>query len=115
MRFGEHCENWKSTKDKNICLSCYWAFPEKYSHVAMRQIRRVDLVWQGEEVAQYEKLKADAASGPSLKPCDLMVFGEGSPGTADKPTKYRQRHFLRRRPLRRWTLGPVALSGSRRL
>ncbi len=57
----EHCENWKSTKDKNICLSCYWAFPEKYSHVAMRQVRRVDLVWEGEAVKQYEQLKSDAA------------------------------------------------------
>ena len=56
----EHCENWKSIKDKNVCLSCYWAYPEKYDHVAMRQIRRIDLVWQGEEVAQYDKLKADA-------------------------------------------------------
>jgi hypothetical protein len=27
----------------------------------MRQIRRVDLVWQGEEIRQYEKLKSDAA------------------------------------------------------
>jgi hypothetical protein len=27
----------------------------------MRQIRRVDLVWQGEEVAQYDRLKTDAA------------------------------------------------------
>jgi len=27
----------------------------------MRQIRRIDLVWQGEEVLQYDKLKADAA------------------------------------------------------
>ena len=27
----------------------------------MRQIRRIDLVWQGEEVGQYDKLKADAA------------------------------------------------------
>ena len=57
----EHCENWKNIKDKNICLSCYWAYPEKYNHVAMRQIRRIDLVWQGEEVAQYDQLKADAA------------------------------------------------------
>ena len=57
----EHCENWKSIKDKNVCLSCYWAFPEKYNHVAMRQIRRIDLVWQGEEIRQYEKLKSDAA------------------------------------------------------
>jgi DNA adenine methylase len=30
------------------------------NHVAMRQIRRIDLVWQGEEVAQYDKLKSDA-------------------------------------------------------
>jgi len=27
----------------------------------MRQIRRVDLIWQGEDVAQYDKLKSDAA------------------------------------------------------
>lgn len=57
----EHCENWKSIKDRNICLSCYWAFPEKYTHVAMRQIRRVDLIWQGDDVVQYERLKSDAA------------------------------------------------------
>ena len=56
----EHCENWKRTKDRNICLSCYWAFPENYSHVAMRQIRRIDLLWQGEEVKQYDRLKSDA-------------------------------------------------------
>jgi hypothetical protein len=57
----EHCENWRSIRDKSICLSCYWAYPEKYTHVAMRQIRRVDLIWQGEEVAQYERMKSDAA------------------------------------------------------
>jgi hypothetical protein len=27
----------------------------------MRQIRRIDLVWQGKEVARYDQLKADAA------------------------------------------------------
>lgn len=26
----------------------------------MRQVRRVDLIWQNEEVAQYERLKSDA-------------------------------------------------------
>ena len=31
----EHCENWNNTKDKSICLSCYWAYPENYSHIAM--------------------------------------------------------------------------------
>jgi len=57
----EHCENWTKIENKNICLSCYWAYPEKYTHVAMRQIRRINLVWEGDEVARYEKLKNDAA------------------------------------------------------
>lgn len=26
----------------------------------MRQIRRLDLIWQGEEIETYEKLKAEA-------------------------------------------------------
>ena len=56
----EHCENWSGKKDKKICLSCYWAYPESYTHIAMRQIRRVDLIWQGDEVATYDKLKAQS-------------------------------------------------------
>lgn len=57
----EHCENWKHQKDPGICLSCYWAYPENHSHVAMKQLRRVDLLWQGSETKQYDRLKADAA------------------------------------------------------
>ncbi len=53
----EHCENWNNTKDKSICLSCYWAYPENYSHIAMRQVRRVDLLWEGDDVKIYEALK----------------------------------------------------------
>lgn len=56
----EYCENWQTLKKKEICLSCYWAYPEDYSHVAMRQVRRADLIWQGKEVEQYERLKKDA-------------------------------------------------------
>ncbi|MCR4304485.1 MAG: helix-turn-helix domain-containing protein [Gallionella sp.] len=56
----EHCENWSGKKDKKVCLSCYWAYPESYTHIAMRQIRRVDLIWQGNEVATYDKLKAQS-------------------------------------------------------
>lgn len=57
----EHCENWRSQKDREVCLTCYWAYPEKHTHVAMKQLRRVDLLWQGDETQQYERLKADAA------------------------------------------------------
>lgn len=56
----EHCKNWQDLKKKEICLSCYWAYPEDYSHIAMRLIRRLDLIWQDKEVGQYERLKRDA-------------------------------------------------------
>lgn len=50
------CKNTKENKDKVICKSCYWAFPENYTHVAMKDIRRLDLVWQGKEVKDYDAL-----------------------------------------------------------
>ncbi len=56
-----HCENWRSQKDREVCLTCYWAYPENHTHVAMKQLRRVDLLWQGNDTEQYERLKADAA------------------------------------------------------
>jgi len=56
----EHCENWITLRDKSICLSCYWAYPENYSHIAMKEIRRIDLLWQGQEIISYEKLKFQA-------------------------------------------------------
>jgi hypothetical protein len=63
----EHCDNWQTLKSKKICLTCYWAHPEKYDHVAMQNIRRVDLLWQNKEVGQYERLKSDAkASGQTI-------------------------------------------------
>lgn len=58
----EHCENWNNIKDRTICLTCYWAYPDNYSHIAMLQIRRLDLIWQGEEIEIYEKIKAEATS-----------------------------------------------------
>lgn len=58
----EHCENWNRQKDRTICLSCYWAYPEDYEHIAMKQVRRIDLIWEGDDVATYEKLKQEAIS-----------------------------------------------------
>ena len=64
----EHCENWISTKKRDICSECYWAYPENYSHIAMCQVRRVDLLWQGDEVEQYELLKEKAISDEKNMP-----------------------------------------------
>lgn len=57
----EHCDNWKARKI-SVCESCYWAFPESYSHIAMRDMRRLDILWSGEEVAEYNVLRKQAAS-----------------------------------------------------
>jgi hypothetical protein len=53
----EHCVNWIELRKPKICRSCYWAYPENYTHVAMRQVRRADIMWTEEEVQIYEKLK----------------------------------------------------------
>lgn len=53
----EHCVNWQDLKKPQVCRACYWAYPEKYNHVAMRPIRRMDLMWKEKEVEVYEKLK----------------------------------------------------------
>ena len=55
----EHCENWQ-IREVSTCRSCYWAFPEQYSHVAMRDIRRLDIMWSGDEVSDYESLRDEA-------------------------------------------------------
>ena len=53
----EHCVNWLDLRKAEICQRCYWAFPESYDHIAMRQVRRVDISWSGEEIGIYERLK----------------------------------------------------------
>jgi hypothetical protein len=57
----EHCENWRITKDKSICISCYWAYPENYSHIAMKPMRRVDLF-------PYSRLKPPPLGGQISSP-----------------------------------------------
>jgi hypothetical protein len=63
----EHCENLLTIKDISICANCYWASPEKYTHVAMKQERQINLTFSGENVALFDKMEADAAIG-----CDTI-------------------------------------------
>lgn len=60
----EHCNNFLSKHDPNVCQLCFWASPEDYQHIAGTPSRRVELVWTGGEVAEFESLKGQAlASG----------------------------------------------------
>lgn len=63
----ESCPNMLEEKSADICKKCYWAFPENYTHIATKQVRRVDIAWTGDEVANYEKLaKTAKAKGVAI-------------------------------------------------
>ena len=53
----QHCVNWIELKKPEVCHSCYWAYPDNYTHVAMRQARRADILWTEQEIQDYERLK----------------------------------------------------------
>lgn len=55
----EHCPNWQSQSVK-ICAQCYWAFPQDYTHIALQEVRRTDIIWEQEEIHLYNKLKETA-------------------------------------------------------
>lgn len=45
----EHCPNWKQ-RDPDTCGSCFWAFPQSYSHVATTAERRLSVIFRRDEV-----------------------------------------------------------------
>jgi hypothetical protein len=47
----EHCENWQTYKKSKSCMQCYWGNPIHYNHIALKEIRRLDL--QAMEVKQH--------------------------------------------------------------
>lgn len=66
----EHCENFLVKRDVAICRTCFWASPELYNHIAETPSRRIDLVWSGAEVEQYDHLKNQA----DVAALDLAAF-----------------------------------------
>lgn len=64
----EHCENWMAIKKPEICATCYWADPERYQHIALRPMRRLDLVWSEGETSIYDQLKAQSQAENETMP-----------------------------------------------
>jgi hypothetical protein len=63
----EHCKNFLTKRDPTICKTCFWSSPENYRHIAEIPSRRIDLVWCGAEVEDFERLKQQAeANGLAL-------------------------------------------------
>lgn len=56
----ENCPNMKDSRTADTCRTCFWAFPENYTHIATKEYRRTDVVWQGTDVAIHDLLKKQA-------------------------------------------------------
>ena len=64
----EHCENWLAEKKPELCATCYWASPGNYQHIALRPIRRLDVIWERDEVTDYDQLKQRAQASQKNLP-----------------------------------------------
>jgi hypothetical protein len=58
----EACRNFRELLKPSICSTCYWASPEAFDHIAMQQIRRTDITWQGDDVQVHDRLRDKAKS-----------------------------------------------------
>ena len=63
----ENCPNWTRKSDA-ICSRCYWAYPEGHTHIALREVRRTDILWDADEVRVYEELRRVAARAERAVP-----------------------------------------------
>jgi hypothetical protein len=75
----EHCENLITHFDLKICKTCYWAYPENYSHVAIKESRTVNIIWQGTEVKDFDIMKGNSEKeGLSIQEYVKKVIRENS-------------------------------------
>ena len=68
----EHCPNWKK-KDEDFCITCFWAHPEKHTHVAEREIRQIIITFTGDEIKDYNQLIEMVGSDNAEKTIKEMI------------------------------------------
>ncbi|WP_283788875.1 hypothetical protein QNI23_016600 [Bermanella sp. WJH001] len=67
----EQCQNFTTLQNPIICKSCYWAFPESYTHIAMLEQRTISIGWLDSETKDYDKLCKEAQKR-KMEPQDLI-------------------------------------------
>jgi len=74
----EACPNW-DMRQASICEQCYWAGPDRpYEHVATLPTRRLDIVWQAEEVEEFDRLHAHSdESGVEIRTAAKTLLAQG--------------------------------------
>lgn len=80
----EHCINWLEEKSPALCETCYWGRPDSYKHIALRAIRRLDVVWSEDEVQVYDKLQQRAQSNNAPMPDYVKSILKNHVETGDK-------------------------------
>lgn len=74
----ESCPNWAERQD-SICEKCYWAGPDQpYEHIATLPTRRLELVWQADEVESFDRLLAYSdESGIEIRTAAKNLIAQG--------------------------------------
>ena len=55
----EHCANW-SKKSIDMCKTCYYAYPEEYQHIAGETEKKLNIVFNGEDIDLYNQIVKQA-------------------------------------------------------
>lgn len=55
----ETCPNWK-LRDVDTCRTCYWHDPDRYTHVAKVEERKLTITVRADDVATMDSLQAEA-------------------------------------------------------
>ncbi len=71
----EHCPNW-NRKDAGFCMTCFWAYPEHYTHIAGHEMRQIVLTFTGDEIADYNKLMELVGADGAAKRIKQMIRSE---------------------------------------
>lgn len=79
----EHCKNW-DIKDPSFCIECFWAHPEKYSHIAGVPERRIILTFTGNEIDDYDRLIEKVGKNGAEKYIKDLIKTSLSEHTVDK-------------------------------
>lgn len=55
----EHCTNWLE-KNKEMCKTCYYAYPEDYQHIAGKTEKKLSIIFNREEMDLYDQIEEQA-------------------------------------------------------
>lgn len=75
----EQCPNWHE-KSRYVCGNCYWAYPTRYEHVATRNVRRTDIIWEDStEVSLHDQISHMASDLQRSIPEQIKELLKGIP------------------------------------